>query len=85
LSLLRQMREIPGIVDARMQQSSDYPQLDFQADRSRMAQYGLTEHDAARYRPRCCCCAQLMTSTRTDSPTAPVCSVAIICGTTSPS
>ena len=45
LSLLRQMREIPGIVDARMQQSSDYPQLDFQADRSRMAQYGLTEHD----------------------------------------
>ena len=43
--LLRQMREIPGIVDARMQQSSDYPQFDFQADRTRMAQYGLTEHD----------------------------------------
>ena len=43
--LLRQMREIPGIVDARMQQSSDYPQFDFQAERMRMAQYGLTEHD----------------------------------------
>ena len=42
---MRQMREIPGIVDARMQQSSDYPQFDFQADRTRMAQYGLTEHD----------------------------------------
>jgi multidrug efflux pump subunit AcrB len=47
LDLLRQMREVPGIVDARMQQSSDYPQFDFQADRSRMAQYGLTEHDVS--------------------------------------
>jgi multidrug efflux pump subunit AcrB len=28
-----------------MQQSEDYPELDFQADRSRMAQYGLTERD----------------------------------------
>jgi CzcA family heavy metal efflux pump len=45
LDLLRQMRQIPGIVDARMQQSDDYPQLDFQADRVRMAQYGLTERD----------------------------------------
>jgi CzcA family heavy metal efflux pump len=45
LSLLRQMREIPGIADARMQQSNDYPQLDFKADRARIAQYGLTERD----------------------------------------
>jgi CzcA family heavy metal efflux pump len=45
LSLLRQMRLIPGIVDARMQQSNDYPQLDFRADRTRMSQYGLTERD----------------------------------------
>jgi CzcA family heavy metal efflux pump len=45
VQLLRQMRDIPGIVDARMQQSNDYPQLDFQADRTRMAQYGLTEQD----------------------------------------
>jgi multidrug efflux pump subunit AcrB len=45
LDLLRQMRHIPGIVDARMQQSDDYPQLDFLADRVRMSQYGLTERD----------------------------------------
>jgi CzcA family heavy metal efflux pump len=45
LTLLRQLRQIPGIADARMQQSDDYPQLDFQADRARMAQYGLTERD----------------------------------------
>ncbi len=45
LSLLRQMKEIPGIADARLQQSNDYPQLDFQADRARIAQYGLTERD----------------------------------------
>jgi multidrug efflux pump subunit AcrB len=45
LSLLRQMREVPGIADPRMQQSNDYPQLDFKADRARIAQYGLTERD----------------------------------------
>ena len=32
-----------------MQQSNDNPQLDFQADRSRIAQYGLTERDLERY------------------------------------
>jgi CzcA family heavy metal efflux pump len=45
LTLLRQLRQIPGIADARMQQSDDYPQLNFQADRARMAQYGLAERD----------------------------------------
>ena len=45
LMLLRQLRQVPGLVDIRMQQSNDYPELDFQADRSRMAQYGLTELD----------------------------------------
>ena len=45
LMLLRQLRQVPGLVDIRMQQSDDYPELDFQADRSRMAQYGLTELD----------------------------------------
>jgi len=45
LSLLRQMKEIPGVADARLQQSNDQPQLDFQADRARIAQYGLTERD----------------------------------------
>jgi len=45
LSLLRQMRQVNGIADARMQQSNDNPQLDFTADRARIAQYGLTERD----------------------------------------
>ena len=43
--LLPQLRAIPGIADVRIQQSQDYPQLRFDADRSRMAQLGLTEKD----------------------------------------
>ena len=43
--LLRQLRQIPGIADARMQQSNDQPQLNFNADRARIAQYGLQEKD----------------------------------------
>ncbi len=43
--LLRGIRRISGIADARIQQSDTYPQLNFQADRIRMAQTGLTEHD----------------------------------------
>jgi multidrug efflux pump subunit AcrB len=39
------VREIPGIADARIHQSNAYPQLDFNADRARMAQYGITERD----------------------------------------
>ena len=45
LKLLRQMRKIPGIADARMQQSADNPQLRVEVDRARMAEYGLTERD----------------------------------------
>jgi multidrug efflux pump subunit AcrB len=45
LELLRRMRMIRGIADARMQQSSDNPQLRIDVDRSRMSQYGLTELD----------------------------------------
>ncbi len=41
--LLRQLRHVSGIADARMQQANTSPQLLFQADRSRIAQYGLTE------------------------------------------
>ena len=44
-ALLRQIRETPGIADPRMQQSDDNPQLDFNADRARIAQYGLQEKD----------------------------------------
>jgi multidrug efflux pump subunit AcrB len=45
LELLRRMRTIRGIADARMQQSTDNPQLRVDVDRSRMAQFGLTEED----------------------------------------
>ena len=43
--ILRDMRKVPGLVDARMQQSSNLPILNVAADRSRMAQLGLTERD----------------------------------------
>jgi len=43
--ILRKVREIPGIADARIQQSSQYPQLRFDADRTRIGQLGLTERD----------------------------------------
>jgi CzcA family heavy metal efflux pump len=43
--LLRDMRKVPGLVDARMQQSSNLPILNVAADRSRIAQLGLTEKD----------------------------------------
>jgi CzcA family heavy metal efflux pump len=45
LRLLRQIRQVSGLVDARMQQSSSQPQLQVDADRGRMAQLGLTERD----------------------------------------
>ena len=45
LRILREIRKIPGLVDARMQQSSTQPRLLVDADRSRMAQVGLTELD----------------------------------------
>jgi len=45
LRILRRIREVPGLVDARMQQSSNQPKLRVEADRSRMAQLGLTERD----------------------------------------
>ncbi|HWY60774.1 MAG TPA: efflux RND transporter permease subunit [Rhizomicrobium sp.] len=43
--LLRQLRGIPGVADPRMQQANNAPQLRFDADRSRIAQYGLTEQN----------------------------------------
>jgi multidrug efflux pump subunit AcrB len=43
--VLREIRKISGLVDARMQQSSSQPQLKIDADRGRMAQLGLTERD----------------------------------------
>jgi CzcA family heavy metal efflux pump len=43
--ILREIKKIPGLVDARMQQSSSQPRLLVDADRSRIAQLGLTEQD----------------------------------------
>ena len=36
---------VPGAADVRLQQSSANPQIDFQVDRSRIAQLGLTEQN----------------------------------------
>jgi multidrug efflux pump subunit AcrB len=43
--ILRQIRSIPGLVDAHMQQSRSQPVLNVNADRARIAQMGLTERD----------------------------------------
>ena len=43
--LLRRIAQVPGVADARIQQSSRYPQLNVDIDRSRIGQFGLTERD----------------------------------------
>ncbi|RBM08834.1 efflux RND transporter permease subunit [Novacetimonas cocois] len=43
--ILRQIRRIDGLVDARIQQPGHYPELRFDADRTRINQLGLTESD----------------------------------------
>ena len=43
--ILSRIRPIPGVADARIQQSSHYPQLNVNVDRSRLGQLGLTERD----------------------------------------
>ena len=45
--LLHRLRRIPGIVDLRIQQAMDYPELRVAVDRSRAAQIGLTQRDVA--------------------------------------
>jgi multidrug efflux pump subunit AcrB len=42
---LRQIRTVNGLVDARMQQSSAFPQLNVDTDRTRISQVGLTQQD----------------------------------------
>ena len=44
-SLLRQIRAVSGSADVRLQQSIANPQIDFDANRARMAQLGLTEQN----------------------------------------
>jgi multidrug efflux pump subunit AcrB len=43
--ILREIRGIDGLVDARIQQPAAYPELRFDADRTRINQLGLTEAD----------------------------------------
>jgi multidrug efflux pump subunit AcrB len=43
--ILRRIATIAGIADARIQQSSHYPQLNVNIDRSRIGQFGLTARD----------------------------------------
>ncbi len=43
--ILRQVKRIPGVADPRIQQSTRYPQLNVNVDRTRIGQYGLTERD----------------------------------------
>ena len=62
LELLRGMRDIRGLVDARMQQSFQNPQLRVDIDRSRISQLGLTELDVTN---------SIVTSIAGSSQTAP--------------
>ena len=43
--LLRDIRRIPGVADARIQQSQAYPTLNVNVDRSQAQQVGITERD----------------------------------------
>jgi multidrug efflux pump subunit AcrB len=45
--MLNEMRQVPGIVDARVQQAFDYPSLKIDVDRTKAAQSGLSERDVA--------------------------------------
>jgi CzcA family heavy metal efflux pump len=45
--ILNQVRGIPGIVDARIQQQFDYPDFQINVDRTKAQQVGLTEQDVA--------------------------------------
>jgi CzcA family heavy metal efflux pump len=45
IRILHQIRGINGLVDVRMQQSSSFPQLNVDTDRSRILQVGLTQQD----------------------------------------
>jgi multidrug efflux pump subunit AcrB len=44
-TLLRQLRTIPGIADVRLQQSTHYPELAFDVDRTQADELGVTERD----------------------------------------
>jgi multidrug efflux pump subunit AcrB len=43
--ILRQFRQVPGLVDLRIQQPDDYPTLNIKVDRTKASQGGYTERD----------------------------------------
>lgn len=45
--MLGQLRQVPGIADARIQQAFDYPEYEVAIDRTKAAQAGFTERDVA--------------------------------------
>jgi multidrug efflux pump subunit AcrB len=45
--ILSQMRHVPGIVDARIQENFDYPKFHIAVDRTKAAEGGFTPHDVA--------------------------------------
>ncbi|WP_260599999.1 efflux RND transporter permease subunit [Sphingomonas endolithica] len=61
--ILRELKAIRGLADARIQQSASYPQLSVNVDRSRIGQYNLTERDVTN---------SLATTLAGTSQTAPV-------------
>jgi CzcA family heavy metal efflux pump len=46
--MLEDLKQIPGVVDMRIQQAFDYPQINVNVDRSRAALLGLTEQNVAQ-------------------------------------
>jgi CzcA family heavy metal efflux pump len=45
--VLRQLRQVPGLTDLRIQQPFDYPALELNVDRTKAAQGGYTERDVS--------------------------------------
>jgi len=45
--LFDKIRQVPGVVDAHIQQAFDYPMLQVNVDRSRAEELGITQHDVA--------------------------------------
>ena len=47
-NLLKQLRQVPGLTDLRVQQPLDYPVLNLAVDRTKASQGGFTERDVAQ-------------------------------------
>src|SRR5271163_34352 len=47
-ALLRQLRQVPGLTDLRIQQPMDYPTLEVNIDRTKAEQGGYTTQDVAQ-------------------------------------